>query len=189
MGCWCPGSGDDDCYLCYGRRGHARLREVFCEGFENELLQAERERNRLNDLFMDVCWYNFETSCSKWKYPWNESFPDSNILLYGNVIESENARGRVRESGRFPVYYDGPVCDAPTLPPEVLLVELQAARAYVAWCKEQVTAPMDWAPGGIKYNELLQTTSVPTALSRGALISGACARPDANLYIPATSSC
>lgn len=151
-----------DCELCRGLRGHQRLKDVMCEGFEAEHQRAQREYDRLATLFKEVCWYNFETKCRSWKHPWAESWQWSPIELHGVRVTT----CRSREFGEFPVYYQGPICDAPSVPPEIILVELQAAAKYLEWTTEQVTAPHDWAPGGCMYQKLLMETSVPTDLHR-----------------------
>ena len=140
-----------------------------CEVFNTEFVAADLEYKRLQDLFKDVCWYSFETNCRRWQRPWPETIGFSHVELCGAVYETFIRNGREREAGRFPTYYAGPVRSAPLLPPAVLLDELRDAKRYRDQCLEQSTAPHDWAPGGCKYNELLQVTQVPTEFSKRKL--------------------
>jgi len=156
----------DTCEMCFGLRGHDRLKDVFCDLFETEHCKAQRECQRLSALFKEACWYNFETKCKSWQHPWPQSYLESTINMHGIRIETDTRNGREREIGTFPVYYNGPVRDAPALPPEILLVELEQSRAYLKACEEQLSAPYDWAPGGCKYKQLLLETNVPTELSK-----------------------
>ena len=150
------------CCLCHGLRGHDRIKESMCDFFEDEFLEASREVDRLQNLFKDVCWYNFETKCRSWMHPWPYSQENSWIELHGTKIVIDDSRGRRREVGLFPVYYSGTVRDAPELPPQILLTELVLAADHLAACKEQRNAPFDWAPGGRLYRKLLSETIVPS---------------------------
>ena len=156
----------DQCEACRGLRGHMRLKNLMCDEFEGEHTRAQLECKRLSELFKNVCWYNFETKCRTWKSPWPESWEMSNIELHGTRIEVDTRNGRDREIGHFPVYYSGPVRDAPALPPEILLNELKDASDYLKFTLQQCTAAHDWAPGGSLYNKLLLETKVPTEFSR-----------------------
>ena len=156
----------DTCEACNGLRGHMRLKDLMCEEFEAEHTQAQQEYDRLNALFKDVCLYNFEIKCREWKHPWPVSLGLSRIELYGARISVDKSRGRPREIGEFPVYYEGSLKDAPELPPQILLKELNVAYEEMKRAFKQVTAPHDWAPGGRLYKELLVTTNVPTDLKR-----------------------
>ena len=137
-----------------------------CDFFEDEVTSAGREVTRLKGLLKDVCWYNFETKCRGWMHPWPKSVMESWIALHGVCIEVDKSRGREREIGKFPVYYAGPISDAPALPPEIILKELLVACKYKKEAEEQRAAPFDWAPGGKKYNQLLKETNVPTEASK-----------------------
>ena len=137
-----------------------------CEIFETEYHAAQQECERLEGLFKDVCWYNFETKCKFWQRPWPQSYPHSLIELYGVRIELDASRGRTREIGHFPLYYGGTVENAPPLPPDIILLELKAASDYLEVCRKQCSAPHDWAPGGREYNKLLRTTVWPTQLDK-----------------------
>ena len=121
---------------------------------------ARDEFLRLSALFKDVCWYNFETVCNTWKGPWRYSDPDSKVTLDGMRFRQHWIRGCLMEHGTFPVYYDGPVHSAPALPPNIVLIELMAAKEYMDLCERNRSAPLDWAPGGCKYNALLRSTLV-----------------------------
>ena len=132
----------------------------YTKKFVNEYVDARAEYLRLCELFKDVCWYNFETHCSKWKPPWRATLSSTRVIMCGMVMYSWYNKGKKRESGYFPVYYDGPVHDAPELPPEVVLIELRAAKQYMHSCEKQINAAHDWAPGGNMYMTLARTTLV-----------------------------
>ena len=136
----------ETCTLCKGLRGHHRLKEDYSNIFKLELLNAKKEYQQLGDLFDAVCWYNFETRCKSWKEPWNISYLDSSISL--KTCNSLN--------NTTPYWYCGSLHDAPHLPPVLVLKELMAAKKYLQFMQEQITAPFDWAPGGKKYEELLR---------------------------------
>ena len=139
-----------------------------CEGmlawyegrFEREYRDACVEYDRLQELFRDVCWYNFETTCRAWAPPWRESRQDSEVQLLGMSFRRKWSRGRLIEHGHFPSYYTGVIRDAPVLPPQVVLSELRAAEEYMGACKTQMSAPRDWAPGGRLYENLARRTLV-----------------------------
>ena len=128
--------------------------------FEREHKEARDEFLRLSTLFKDVCWYNFETACNQWKPPWHINQPDSKVELLGMHFTQRWNKNKLFEHGKFPVYYSGNVTNAPHLPPDIVLVELLAAKKYMQACEEQMTAPYDWAPGGSKYENLCRTTLV-----------------------------
>ena len=132
--------------------------ESYVTQFEREHRHAREEFMRLSQLFRDLLWYNFEVAAREWSFPWRVSNPQSTVCLHGSVFE-ELPLSRA-ESMRFPVWYEGPVCDAPALPPEILLSELRAARERCTELEKSVTAPYDWAPGGAKYNALAAMTRV-----------------------------
>lgn len=137
-----------------------RTLDWYTERFERELRDARAEYVRLSDLFNDVCWYNFETTCRNWQGPWRGSDPDSHVELHAMRFVRKWNRGCLMEHGHFPMYYEGPVSNAPRLPPEVVLKELEAAKQYLRACETQVNAPCDWAPGGNLYEQLCRTTAV-----------------------------
>ena len=128
--------------------------------FEREYKDARTEYLRLSELFRDVCWYNFETTCRNWCGPWHRSQLDSEIELLAMSFNRKWSRGCLMEHGHFPVYYCGSIRKAPALPPEIVLHELKAAKAYMDACETQTTAPHDWAPGGSLYEQLARQTLV-----------------------------
>lgn len=149
------------CELCFGLRGHARLKQHIADAFVREYERAVKEHERLKYLYTDVCWYYFETKCRTWTHPWPQSILDSRIELSGAVYLDHGRRGEViGEFGRFPTYYYGTVKDAPLLPPKIVFNELQSARQYMLECEENCKAAYDWAPGGVKYEQLKRETLV-----------------------------
>ena len=137
-----------------------RTQEEYVEDFEREHRDAQDEFVRLTRLFKDVCWYNFETKCRQWDEPWRRSNPNTTVELEGQRYDAYCHRGHMHYVSSFPIYYRGLVGDAPSLPPQIVLHELKAAHIHLEFCKEQVTAPYDWAPGGVKYEMLHQSTMV-----------------------------
>jgi len=134
--------------------------------FRREFAEARVEWLRLGQLFKEACWYNFETVCRDWREPWNTTYADTRVHLCGMKFHYYYNKGKRREHGHFPVYYSGPVSEAPILPPEILYKEFVAARAYMEFCEQQLTACEDWAPGGRKYKCLQNTTFVGKELVR-----------------------
>lgn len=158
-----------------------RTRDYYVDKFEREYKSACDEYDRLRQLFKDVCWYNHETHVRKWQQPWRRSFPDSPVELHSHRYSKFWNRGHLREAASFPYYYSGAVEAAPHLPPQIVLAELQKAGEYVQACKENVTAPLDWAPGGSKYESLLRVTLVGTTgmqRHKRKLLSGVTCEPD-----------
>ncbi len=135
---------------------HLKEMDAYHDLFYNEYLHALEEYGRIESCLREVAWYNFETVCSTWREPWPETIPQSTVILHSARYELIRKRGRVSERGRFPVYYHGPVASAPTVPPEIMLIELKLAYDAVQRAREQVTAPYDWAPSGDKYDEMLR---------------------------------
>jgi hypothetical protein len=88
-----------------------RLKDLMCEEFEAEHQRAKDECDRLNALFKDVCWYNFETQCRAWREPWPVSWLDSRIELHGVRIEmtalDQNVQAQQQEVAAF---------EAPSIP-------------------------------------------------------------------------
>jgi len=142
----------EQCELCHGLRGHKCLKDEMFNTFDLEYKAARREFQQLSVLFREVCWYSFETKCRNWDTPWYVSWGGSTTTQYGHVFDEKN--GKVR--ARFPLWYNGPVSDAPPLPPDIVYVELQAARAHMCALKESRYAPYDYAPGGRKYEALVR---------------------------------
>ena len=137
-----------------------KTRDWYTDRFEREYNDARDEFLRLSELFKDVCWYNFETRCRNWTHPWRKSDPDSVIELHGMHFDQFWNKGRRRESGHFPIWFNGAVAGAPELPPQIVLHELQAAKEYMLACEKQIAAPYEWAPGGKLYEALRRQTAV-----------------------------
>lgn len=132
---------------------HESLQNRFYKIFASEYNNAVDEFLRLQALFKDVCWFNFETKCRTWKRPWHPSLGASIIVLNGHRIRKHWKNGRLVEIGEFPIYYAGVVAEAPSVPPEIMLSEIKQAYDYMKFMEEQVTAAWDWAPGGCKYEK------------------------------------
>jgi hypothetical protein len=137
-----------------------RTKDWYRERFDSEHRKAGYEVARLQILLKDVLWYNFEIACTGWHRPWYPTVPDSLVELQGQRYHEFWNRGSLYEQGSFPTYYKGPVADAPTVPPQIVIAELKEARAYLAFCDRQRFAVDDWAPGGPLYNELCKETRV-----------------------------
>tara|TARA_B100001250_G_scaffold280257_1_gene242626 strand:- start:1216 stop:1698 length:483 start_codon:yes stop_codon:yes gene_type:complete len=135
-----------------------RERESYVDRFTGEYMDAKEEFERLRDLFKDVCWYNFEAHGKWWgkRKRW--------VYVHAQRFRRFR-RGSLREIGEFPVYYSGPADEAPRLPPAIVLVELEKARKHMQDCRELMTAPIDWAPGGAKYEALRRVTRVGRSFS------------------------
>jgi hypothetical protein len=143
---------------CNGRcRKH---RNWYQNKFETEYKSAMAEYLRLKLLFKDVCWYTFESVARDWHYPWRQSHQDIFITLHGIRFNQFWNKGKLYEQGEFPLYYAGPLSDAPVVCPTIVLKELQDAREYVDVCEDYLNAHEDWKPGGKRYNRLLVTTRV-----------------------------
>ena len=121
--------------------------------FIHEYHSSRVEVAQLCSLFREVCWYNFETKCRLWRRPWLASDDDSHICIHGHSYVKKWKGGRLREVCTFPIYYDGPLRNAPPIPPQIILKELWDANAYQEWAYEQQFAPYDWAPGGRAYEK------------------------------------
>ena len=65
-------------------------------------------------------------------------------------------RRPMRRGQRPLVWYSGPVSDVPPLPPIIIYRELQQAREYRNFMREQMVAPHTFAPGGREYEKLLR---------------------------------
>jgi len=164
---------EDTCIMCNGLRGHDKLKNHLCDIFEREFFEAQEEEKRLSALFKEVCWYNFETRCKTWVLPWPNSVLESTITIHGcSFAKVGNKRG---EKCRWPIWYSGPIHDAPPLPPQIIFNELKNSKNYVKFCNDQCSAPYDYAPGGALYMQLLRSTSVPTKLNTKRMQSSAAA--------------
>ena len=135
---------------------HEHHKAIITKQFKHEFADAMREYQALLNLYKDVCWYNFETHARTWQEPWHESFALSPIAFHGVSVKHEWKHGRLREIGHFPLYYSGPIKDAPPLPPMIIYEELKQAEEYSKWAHEQQWAAYDWAPGGHKYEKLVR---------------------------------
>lgn len=125
--------------------------------FEKEYKHARDEYRYLVNLFKEVCWYQFETECKNWSGPWAPSVEASPLTLHGvHITLTNNSRLHVC----WPVYYAGPIREAPPLPPDIVLKEVNAAYESMIAAKEQINAPYDWAPGGDLYLNLACNTFV-----------------------------
>ena len=131
--------------MCMGLRGHNRLMRTMHEEMKVLYKKTLDEVYRLNTLFRDLCWYNFEVTCKSWEYPWHETVLDSPVVLLG---WRQNPHGTSR-----PVYYSGPISKAGTVPVDIILKELIAARAESERALEQMRDVYSYAPGGDKYEE------------------------------------
>ena len=124
------------CPLCNGLRGHKRLKDAMFDEFDIEFEKASLEVMHLQQLYAEACWYNFETRCRTWQEPWHESWGETLVTLRK--------------------YYTGCVRDAPSLPPVMIKVELEAAKEYAHYMSEQRYAPYDWAPNGRAYEKMVR---------------------------------
>ena len=144
--------------VCVMRRGDAR--DEMCEAFYWEHYARKAEHKRLENLMVDVMWYNFETAARHWKHPWATTIGTSRLQLHGvRLTVSKGRDGRPREKGEFPMYYDGAVDQAPILPPAILLSELKSAWDEMQAAKENCNAVYDWAPGGKLYEHMLKESA------------------------------
>ncbi len=143
--------------------------DEFCEHFRKEHRYALQEYKRLEELLRNVVWYNFETVARGWRHPWPESFPDTALTLHGMRYELVKGRGgRKAEKTDFPIYYEGSVRDAPSLPPEIVLHELEMAYKLVKQTETACAAPYEWAPGGRLYEKMLRESPGVAAFSSKA---------------------
>jgi hypothetical protein len=137
-------------------RVHVAAMDEYHEIFYREYLEARAEYVRLCTLFKDAAWYNFETVCRSWNQPWAPTHDDSGLTLMGVRVEIIRKRGHAREKVTFPTYYSGTLRDAPRLPPQIIMAEMDAARDYMHECQKRTDAPYDWAPGGDEYQRLVR---------------------------------
>lgn len=126
---------------------HARAQAEFYDYFSAEYTDATRELQRLQRLFTDLSWYNFELECRLWKHPWPQSVGSSMVTLCG-------ARHAGRFNSAWPVYYSGRLDEAPSVPANILFTEIQLAEQWVAECQKRCDDVYDCAPGG-REHELL----------------------------------
>ena len=142
----------ESCELCRGLKGHSTLQRSLYNRLNCEYRNACDEFEFLSSLFRDCCWYNFETVCRNWEEPWHESWAGSHTQLHGIRALIKNHALHLT----YPIWYRGTIKDAPPLPPLIIYKELQDAKAYMLYMKEQRWAPYDYAPGGHKYEKLLR---------------------------------
>jgi len=129
-------------------REHGRARADYYDYFAQEHYFAVCELHRLEKLYTDIAWYNFELECSTWKYPWPQSVGSSMLMLCG-------VRHTLRRT-TYPVYYSGKLDDAPTLPAEILLSEIALAKRWVNQCHESCRDVYAYAPGGDEHQALVR---------------------------------
>ena len=142
---------------------HQDRKDRLSDYFYRRHVEATQELAELMRVFKDACWYNFEVECRTWRHPWPTSILESRLCLHGYNVAFVWVNGRKRERSMFPVYYDGPLGDAPPLPPQILINEIELATELVRTLQEAVSAPYDWAPGGHKYEKLRRETLLPTS--------------------------
>jgi len=122
--------------------------------------EAITELVRLQEVLKDACWYNFEVRAQWWKPPWRESAPSSRVLMHGLRCRNRYYRKKRHECVDFPVWYEGAVKDAPSLPIEILATDVKMASKYADKMLEQLYDAEDWAPDGWQYERLRQETLV-----------------------------
>lgn len=113
---------EDGCEICCGMRGHEILKESIRKEMRVELKRASDEYDRLKKLVGEVMWFNFEVRARDWKYPWPETNLESEVTLHGVRFREVQYEGRTAtyEKCEWPVYYSGPVEQAPEIPVNVL---------------------------------------------------------------------
>lgn len=145
------------CDNLYVERGvHLAVMDEYHELFSKEYRFLAEEHKRLQQLLKEVAWYHFETVARHWKQPWPESFGGSSIMLHGQRFIRTRSRGRMCETGTFPVYYSGTVADAPPLPPMIVLNELKLSYEALKAAEMNCSAPYDYAPGGREYEKTVR---------------------------------
>ena len=149
---------DEEC-VC-ATCNHVILRDELTTEIDKLLEPAIAEFHYLSHLFQDVCWYNFEVSAQKWKHPWPVVMPDSAVYLAGTRVSAREVNGHLHEQVTFPEYYSGYVCDAPPLPPAIVLKELKDAHQRMLELRDAALAVYNLAPCGREYTELQKSTLV-----------------------------
>ena len=145
---------------------HLQRMDEFHQIFSRRHRYALQEYNRLEIMLRDVVWYNFETVARTWRHPWPESFPQTTLTLHGMRFQLTNGRGgRKAEKADFPIYYCGAVQDAPPLPPQIILHELEDAYRLVKETEAACAAPYEWAPGGRMYEQMVRESPGVAAFS------------------------
>lgn len=146
---------------------HTCAREVgkYVNRATEEYVQAMGEVARLSMLFQDICWYNFEYECKKWREPWTQTDPYSPTRLHGMRHRTWYNKGKLHECTDFTEWFYGPICDAPALPAAVVFSELRDAQAYAEEVKARMFDAVNYAPGGPEYRRLAETTAVGRSFS------------------------
>ena len=124
------------------------------EDARERIVDARQELQRLQYLYEDICWYNFECKARRWKGPWN-GWLEPGLTLYARLIEVTKRNGRDRECCYFPIWYSGPTRDAPALPPQIIGRELEAQQELIEDLTTMLLDIDDYAPGGRAYVQLL----------------------------------
>ena len=123
--------------------------DEFVKFAELEFYNAQKEVERLEDLWDDAMWYNSEVQAFfNWKGPWYTSSPESVVEMF--------SQDHLHESN-YEYYYRGTIDSAPLLPPMIVYSELQPARELRDLKRKQLSALQDWAPGGKMYELHLQS--------------------------------
>ena len=129
-------------------REHSRLKAEIYDQQAQTLYFATLELQRLKTLFRDIGWYNFELECRMWKYPWPQSVGSSMVMLC--------SVSHTNRTTSYPIYYAGRLDEAPPIPIDILLNEIELATEYVSQCQELCSDVYEYAPGGHKYAELMR---------------------------------
>lgn len=144
--------------MCRGLHGtHRRAKEAMRSEVRTQIEAAQRELKRLEGLYEEVAWYNFEAGRGwTWRRPWKGKVSPGLTLCAYRIYEVQR-NGRSYEVGEFPVWYQGPTISAPVLPPEIIATEVELAHEYLTGLRVALTDIDDWAPGGALYNELVES--------------------------------
>jgi hypothetical protein len=140
------------CELCRGLRAHKVLLSNMQKEVIREVNAARSELVRLRSLYADVCWYHFEISVQDWNTPWHVTLGRSLVTLHSRRVE--------RGVTRWGFFYSGPVEEAPVLPPEVVVSELELAGSELAHWRRILHDITAYAPGGAAYTQLCENTLV-----------------------------
>lgn len=175
----------DCCPLCGNfevqKKVHLEAMDAYSRHFLKEHMYARQELERLETMLRDIAWYNFEVVARGWKHPWPEHAVSATLELYGMRCELMQRRGgHVAEKCTFPTYYSGPVDDAPPLPPEIILQEVQFQRELVKHTEAACTAPYEWAPGGRLYEKMVRESEGVAAFSSKCSYKNADGGPSCN---------
>ena len=159
--------------MCHGNHGfHDRAMDQLYLGMSKELFGAKQELKHLNDLCKEIMWYNFEINSHKWGGPWRKHNEHACLSLHGFSLTQIKKHGRVSYPGQFPIWYEGLVANAPQLPPEIIINELNDQVARVEAMEAGVHDAYDYAPGGRKYLQLVRDTLVGKPISDATVNHG-----------------